>query len=115
MLYEIFGFINYTKYNEKWISVEYSGVLEVIFRVNQLANGEDVDGIHVTLKPYEDDSGDINQPNLINLSKAISEIPMSFESIIKGDFSNFIEKKVIERFDNPYDEFSYNIKLMNFD
>lgn len=108
--YEVFGFINYTKYHEKWFSVEYSGTLELIHGVNRV-KGNTVDGIHVAIKPHKEEDDDFVY--ITNISKARNEIPMSFEEMIKTDFSTFIEKKIIEHFNNPDDEFSYNIKLFD--
>lgn len=89
-IYEVFGFINFKKYNEPIREIEYNGFGEVFGPIGtNLNTGEDIHNLHIDLKPLE------NQDLSI-----FNEIPISFQTDIIEEFKSYIKLQLSEKFKN---------------
>lgn len=75
------GFINFTKYGDKFGSIEFNGFL-MDYGIVEHANNNDIFLLGIFLNPISD------------TSKYFDDLSISLQTQIKNDFSKFIEKKL---------------------
>lgn len=75
------GFINFTKYGDKFGSIEFNGSL-MDYGIVEHANNNDIFLLGIFLNPISD------------TSKYFDDLSISLQAQIKSDFSKFIEKKL---------------------